>query len=108
MWNNGDYSPLLPQIFIFLPNTTLTSPHADTGHETLLSVLIRFHQFLSGSNFLHLETEVGSSGIQIIDYRSFLNIPRLIPNLKRSSSRFQTSDDGVLFKETIFELFNPP
>ena len=31
-----------PQIFIFLPNTTLTSPHADPGHETLLSVLIRF------------------------------------------------------------------
>ena len=51
---------------------------------------------------------MGSSGIQIIDYHSFLNIPRLIPNPKRSSSRFQISDDEALFKETILELLNLP
>ena len=32
----GDSSPKLSPIFILLPNTILTSPHADTGHECSL------------------------------------------------------------------------
>ena len=64
-----------PQIFILLPNTTLTSPHADTGHECSLIGSYPISPVLIWFKFHSPGNRTGLLWYLIMDYHSSLDTP---------------------------------
>ena len=71
----GDSSPMLSPIFILLPNTILTSPHADTGHECSLIGSYSISPVLIWFKFHSPGNRTGLLWYLIMDYHSSLDTP---------------------------------